>query len=326
MFNRGVILMKSVQKALAVLLSVLLLGCACSFAEGGEWICPDCGAANTTNFCTKCGAKKPDEIVCPSCGARYPSDTDAAFCGDCGAKLQQTAPFSKKYEGDGFATPEEALTCYMEGLKNLDFEQMLSAFAWETQMEHFDFRKYFERIRAYQSVMLPRMPSINDFMFSANVNVLRYNQANAIYRSLEQYILADVPEIAEGMIISFRKDTDDVDVFLRKFENGRLEKLSGMTNVRFLSPDLVTGNRFSSEPNQKSFVQQTAYYGADEAVNLVGAADLGDETLFCCPTICRYGDRWYLVSVSSMVSAFLGIDVYHQAFIVHAGSLESLLQ
>ena len=34
-----------------------------------------------------------------------------------------------KYEGEGFATPEEALTCYMEGLKNLDFDQMMSAFA-----------------------------------------------------------------------------------------------------------------------------------------------------------------------------------------------------
>ena len=34
-----------------------------------------------------------------------------------------------RYEGQGFATPEDALACYMEGLKNLDFEQMMSAFA-----------------------------------------------------------------------------------------------------------------------------------------------------------------------------------------------------
>ena len=173
-----------------VLLSlILVLGCSCSFAEGDEWVCADCGAANTTNFCIKCGAKKPEEIVCPDCGTKHPIDSGAVFCGNCGAKLQRDASISIKYEGKGFGTPEEALTCYMEGLKNLDFEQMLSAFAWETQMAHYDFKAYFERIRAYQPTMRPRMPSTNDFMFSANVNILRFNQADLIYRSLEQYIL-----------------------------------------------------------------------------------------------------------------------------------------
>ena len=320
--------MKTVKKALAVLLSVLLvLGSACSFAEGGEWTCPDCGAVNTTNFCTKCGAKKPDEIICPTCGAKYPAGTDTAFCGDCGTKLQQAASRSVKYEGDGFATPEEALTCYMEGLKNLDFEQMLGAFAWETQMEHYSFQKYFERIRAYQPSMLPRMPSVNAFMFSANVNVLRFSQANAIYRSLEQYILGDdSPEKEATMTITFKKDTDEVEVFLQKFDNGRLEKLTQMANIRFLSPDAVTGNRFSSSTNQEQFLKQTAHYGADETVNIVGVADVGDETLFCCPTICRYGDKWYLVSISSMTSAMLNISASYQAFFTHSGSLESLLR
>ena len=96
-----------------------------------------------------------------------------------------------RYEGEGFVTPEEALTCYMEGLKNLDFDQMMSAFAWETQMEHYDLRVFLERIGAYQATMRPRMPSVNDFMFSANVNVLRFYQADLIYRSIEAYILGE---------------------------------------------------------------------------------------------------------------------------------------
>ena len=65
--------------------------------------------------------------------------------------------------------------------EEMDFEQMMSAFAWETQMEHYDLRVFLERIGAYQVTMRPRMPSINDFMFSANVNVLRFYQADLIY-------------------------------------------------------------------------------------------------------------------------------------------------
>ena len=319
--------MKSFKKTIAVLLSlVLILGCACAFSEGEEWICSECGAANSANFCIKCGAKKPEEIICPDCGTKYPIDSGAVFCGNCGAKMEQATSFSIRYEGEGFSTPEEALTCYMEGLRNLDFDQMLGAFAWETQMEHYDFEAFFERIRAYQPTMRPRMPSTNEFLFSANVNMLRYNQADLIYRSLEQYILGDdsPTNTTTGSII-FQKDSDDVAVFLQKFDNGRLEKLTQMTNIRCVSPDSITDNKFSAGRNLENFIKQTAYYGADEAVNLVGIADVGDETLYCCPTICRYGDKWYLVSVSSMASMIVGISADYQAFICGSESLEDLL-
>ena len=320
--------MKSFRIMIAVLLSlVFILGCAGAFSEGEEWICPECGAAETSNFCIKCGTKKPAGVTCPKCGTKYPADAGAVFCGNCGEKLGKTVSFAVRYEGDGFATPEEALTCYMEGLKNLDFEQMLSAFAWETQMEHYDLQVFFERIRAYQPTIRPRMPSVNDFMFSANVNILRFNQADMIYRSIEAYILGeDAPaEAAKGSIV-FQKDSDDVEVFLNKFDNGRLEKLTQMTNIRCLSPDAVSDNKFSNEINREIFIKQTAYYGADETVNLVGIADVGDETLYCCPTICRYGDKWYLVSVSSMASNIVGVPIHYQAFVCGPGSLESMLR
>ena len=309
-------MMKSLRKTTAVLLSLfVILGCAISSAEGGKWFCADCGAANVENFCVHCGAEKPEAIVCPDCGAKYPVSSDAAFCGSCGAALRMQSPFYIRYEGEGFATPEEALTCYMEGFKNLDFDQILSAFAWETQMEHYDLQTYLERFRAYQPSMRPRMPSVHEFVFSANVNILRFNQIDLIYRSLEKYLLGYDSEAAATGIITFRKDSDDVSDFLKKFDSGRIEKLKQMTNIRFLSPDAVTNGRFSAGKNPENFIQQTACYGADEAVNLVGVADVGDDTFLCCPTICRYGDRWYLVSVSSMVSSILGIDTYLQAFI-----------
>ncbi len=321
--------MNNIKKAMALMTAlVLALGCACAFAEGDEWTCPGCGAANTTSFCTTCGAKKPEKTVCPDCGTEYAADSGAVFCGNCGARLQPSAGAAAiRYEGNGFATPEEALTCYMEGLKNLDFEQMMSAFAWETQMEHYDFKAFFERVGAYQPTMRPRMPSVNDFMFSANVNTLRASQTDMIYRSVETYILGeDSPYKATVGTIVFEKDSDDAAVFLEKFENGRLEKLAGMTNIRFLTPDEITENRFSVGKNPENFIRQAAVYGADETVNLVGTADVGDETLYCWPTICRYGDKWYLVSVSSYTATILGISMNNQAFVCGTGTLAEMIR
>ena len=319
--------MKSLRKAIAVLLFLLLaLGCACASSEEAEWACPDCGAVNSANFCIKCGAKKPEEIVCPECGTKYPTDAGAVFCGNCGAKLLQSGPSAIRYEGEGFDTPEAALTCYIDGIRNLNFEQILSAFAWETQIEHYNFQAYFERIRVYQPTMRPRMPSINDFMYSANVNALRSSQTDLIYRSLEAYILGyDSPSRSATGTIVFQKDSDDVAVFLKKFENGKLEKLTQMTNIQFLSPDYVTKDRFSDAKNVENFKKQAAQYGADETVNLVGMADVGNESFLCCPTICRYGDKWYLVSVSSMTSNLLGLNSEYQAFICWSGNLGSML-
>ena len=316
--------MKTVRNCISVILAlVVVFGCACAAAEGDEWICPDCGAANTMNFCLKCGAKKPEEIICPDCGTKFPADGGIAFCGNCGARLNQAVPSAGRYEGEGFATPEEALTCYMEGFKNLDISQILGAFAWETQIERMSLQTYYERILAYSPAAMPRMPSVNDFLLSANVESLRAMQVRYLYSAIEYYILGN--EAPKGMTIPFNKDDPEaIPSFLAKFDNGRLEKLTGMTNIRFLSPDAVMNNRFSMDINQRNFKKQTAYYNADEVVNIVGVADVGNETFACCPTIARYGDRWYLLSLGSMTTSLLGIEVNCQAFICAEGLIEML--
>ena len=247
--------------------------------------------------------------------------TEAAAGTPAIAAAAETAGAAVRLEGPGFDTPEAAVICYMEGLKNLDFGQMLSAFAWETQASHYSFDAYYQRIKAYSPATKPRMPAVNDFMVEANMYELRSAQIDLIYRSLETYILgSDAPQ---GMTIVL-KEQADIDAFMGKFDNGRLEKLSRLSSIRFVSPDTVTGNKFSMEKNQQNFMRQTAVYGAEKVVNVVGIASVGDETLYCFPTVARYGGRWYLVSVSSMTANILGIGMDCQAFICGRGSLNSL--
>jgi len=47
------------------------------------WTCPSCGNKCDGAFCTKCGAKKPEEKFCPSCGEKV----SGAFCTKCGTKI-----------------------------------------------------------------------------------------------------------------------------------------------------------------------------------------------------------------------------------------------
>lgn len=56
----------------------------------GSWTC-SCGSINTTNFCPKCGNKKPDvrrAAFCSNCGHKLEEGSTARFCPNCGSQLE----------------------------------------------------------------------------------------------------------------------------------------------------------------------------------------------------------------------------------------------
>lgn len=237
----------------------------------------------------------------------------------CSAFAEEETPAGNpvRYEGAGFDTPEDAVTCYMHGLKNLDFEQMLSAYAWETLASHYDTEKAIEYQKSYSPVTLGRMPSFNGFMQTANLHAFRANETRMIYDALEAYIMGD--EFHQGFTLPVNED--EAEDFLQQFDNGKLEQLSGMGEILFLTPDVATKGVFSLEKNQENFAKQTARYGADEVVNVVAAAPVGNGMLVCVPTVARYGDRWYMVSVISFTAYMLAVESKHMAFFWTEGFL-----
>lgn len=302
--------MKMIRTAAAWLL-ILALACSAALAESTAWTCGVCGHPNTTTFCTRCGNRQPGEIVCPGCGAVC-ADPEALFCGDCGTALVPGTP-AIRFEGDGFDTPEAAVAFYLDGLKALDIDQMLRAFAWETQAEHFSVEKSIARTRMYSQNTVPRMPSLNGFMTRVNMHALRSAQISLIYNSLEAFLLGE--HATDGKIVRLA-DEAEAEAFFAHFDGQKLALLSGMTNVRFLSPDTVTGGRYSRTASMPSSAATMAMYGADEVTEVAALADLGGQTLFCAPRVARYGEKWYLVSVNGLTDSILSIDLFRQAFVV----------
>lgn len=95
----------SMKKLLNILLAVMmvLLSVAFSTASAEEWVCPNCGNTNTTNFCTSCGTKHV-VWICPNCG----TENSNAFCGNCGtAKPAEDEPAT---EGPGSVKAGDIIT------------------------------------------------------------------------------------------------------------------------------------------------------------------------------------------------------------------------
>ena len=317
---------RAMKNLTALLLALILVaGCTCAVAEGDPWTCPECWNENTTKFCTKCGAKKPDEIICPGCGMKYAYDTDAVFCGECGTKLREEAAeiASDRYEGNGFDTPEDAALYYVAGLKNLDLEQMLSAFAWETQADRFDFKAMLTRIRGISPTNIPGMPVCNELSRSAAVEQLRGAQTNCICTALEYYINDELYS-SVSMSGVFREEAE-FENYLRRCNNGNAERLTMMRDIRLYHPDDVTDGKFSIGKNPQNFLKQTAQYGGDAVKNVFVAFDIAGRTYAVAPTAVCYGGRWYLVSAGSMLSNILGISYTEQAFFVVPDTLKAWL-
>ena len=223
-----------------------------------------------------------------------------------------------RYEGEGFDTPEAAVTCYLEGLKNLDFEQMLQAYAWETQAEHYSVEASLRRLQMYSPTVWPRMPVINEFMETATLEVIRANEIRSIYSALETYILGgDYPD---GRPVDLREEAA-AEEFLERFDSGKLEKLAGMSEIQFAEPEALVGSGFSAEKNQESYRKMTAKYGADEVRDIVAGAEVAGGVIACMPAVARYGEKWYMVSVNSMTAMMLGLPATSQAFVFVEGSI-----
>ena len=304
-----------IRMTILAVLCVCLTGCALA-ESGGEWTCYRCGFVSALNYCPVCGTENPEFFVCPGCFTAYPNDGSVHFCSECGtswAVLQHG-----RYEGEGFDSPEEAVTNYLNGLKNLSYDQILKSFAWETQAAHYSVAAQLNRIKVYNLSMRPRIPNINYFAEHANLQQIINRETDLLYRSIEACVMGTDYHGGENVML---KDEEAVTQFLETFKKGQLEKLTTLHNIRFFSADELTKGWFTSEKGQKNFAAMTAPYGGDEAVNVVALAELdGGEYLFCAPVAVRYGKKWYLASFTSVVSTYLGLSPEYHAFICVSAS------
>ena len=72
------------KRCLSFFLIIALLLSTFSIAYADDWICSECGANSSGNFCSNCGARKPDSDsswVCSVCGTTNTGN----FCNSCGA-------------------------------------------------------------------------------------------------------------------------------------------------------------------------------------------------------------------------------------------------
>ena len=212
-------------------------------------------------------------------------------------------------EGLGFGSAEEAVTAYLEAMKNGDVEGMLATFAIETYVAEMDAQADLERMGAFQPSYGMRLPLGGEYQRQVAV-AARYGQ---LAESLAyQWMLYSWPEGYEefdGTAVILSED-GDAEAFLTGLaENDAAARWQEMEVVEFVEPAELS-DMYLSEVNQQNIARQAASYGCDEIVSVVAKLDIGGEEWYQCMDVARYGEKWYNLSLVGYIGHLLGLSLY----------------
>lgn len=213
------------------------------------------------------------------------------------------------YESEGFESPEAAIQAYIAGIQDENLEQMLSTFAIETLVEHYDFEAMLARVRIYTIYSGIKLPNTNPLFQSLNVEARK----NEIVQSIMYQLLSfHMPDLDFSQSTTFASDNyvEDIARFLETFENNtRSLALKSLVLGDFIAPETLS-DVYLIEQNQQNMSRIASIQGADEVKSMVVALTVEGRPYILCCDVVRYGDVWYLLSLGGNIAQLLGMNPY----------------
>ena len=212
------------------------------------------------------------------------------------------------YEGPGSASPEEAVSMYMDGLAGADVDAMVSSFAVETFVDSFDFRAFLERVGAYSAAASPLLvPAETPFSRALGIEQRR---GDVIGQIVYQYVALADPELVPNQTINL---TDEA--ALEDFYSGLASAVAAVdtadagsfTFVSMADVDPHAAADYGSEQNQANIEALRAVFGADELTDLVVQFTVGEQEYLAFFSVARYGDAWWIEQLGGNFANLLGI-------------------
>ena len=219
-----------------------------------------------------------------------------------------------KFEGEGYDTPEEAVTAYAEYLKAGDFDGIVSTFAVESYKDNFNVEKFYDRIRVFSPAMsnsgtqFVMLGNESDLTTAVNIeNRKAYISANVFRQStipmIEQVEDEELYACFTGGATYVISDDDELDI-LMDFLNSSPE-FEDMEIGKILKASDFNSNY---KTGLKEYIKgkEKAWCGDIENVSMKLEIDGEDYVLFM--TCVRYDDKWYIAEFGNYYSLAAGIS------------------
>lgn len=108
------------------------------------------------------------------------------------------------------------------------------------------------------------------------------------------------------------RNEEEADAVAAMFDENRMQLLGTLGNIRMASPyDIVPA--YASENIQEIKERYRMQYGADELKEIICVFTVGGEEYVIMPQLLRYGDRWYISTLNSILSIVCDIPLQNCA-------------
>lgn len=212
----------------------------------------------------------------------------------------------KRIEGNGFDSPEDVLSAYIEALNDGDIDGMLAAYAIESYIDNVSTRADIER----KSCFAPNSPFSVTYELSDGSDFDR----NIRIKEREAYIMKRYYDMLSQQTIHHNMQTigplDDegVDEFMDDIEeNDFLNAWKKMKFVKFISPNELC-KEYNSEANQKNISYQKKIYGCEDIENICALVKIDGKKYYQFAECVMYDGKWYIGSLAGNLPAIMGVS------------------
>ncbi len=212
-------------------------------------------------------------------------------------------------EGPGFSKPEDAAKAYLKALKNQDLDGMISTFAVESYVDHYDLEASLERLQAYQIKSNIKLPNTTEYCKQLNIAACRDQIVNQIMVQYMLYNTTGDRSIDETLTLNDKKAIQD---FVAAFEKDTKNYVFDDLKITGTMKPEELSEVYLSEQNQTNIARQVKCYGlkADDVVNVVITFTANGKSGMFCPQVIRYNNRWYIQPTLGNLANILGWNYY----------------
>ncbi len=212
------------------------------------------------------------------------------------------------WEGEGFDTPEEAVTEYIIGLIDWDIEEILSACAIETGVDNYDFEKQIGRTGRMLSPLnggrqSGYIPCADDFGRQLNVEIRRSQFiqtiiAQYLYMTKSEFLTGRSPAVVELL------DYDSVSEMVEEYtvEEGPDILYKGM-----ILPAAFLSDKYYSQKIQYNLMGSAYADGAQQLAALGAVVFVNDEPFLMTFGVEKYDGKWF-VTQNNLLSSLLVLN------------------
>ena len=196
----------------------------------------------------------------------------------------------------------------MNGLAAGDLDAMVSSFAIETFVEHFDLRAYLERLQVYSATVTPVLvPAETPFTRALGVE---QRHGDVIGQIRYQFLALADPELEPTEVINLTDEATLEDFYtslVAAVAEVDLAEVGSFTFVPMADVDPAAAENYESEQNQANLEALRGVFGADEITDLVVRFTVNDQEFLAFFTVVRYGDAWWVQQLGGNFANLVGI-------------------